>query len=106
MSGIDVIKKLTTRYLALDLTDEQAESLWDGCRKDLNKRGLRSTVKEVKAAENADLDTLPRSDVMDSIALELTGMYWPSNGDCAATHDQFVAAIKKSVQERNYKTQD
>ncbi|MBB4861662.1 hypothetical protein HNP46_000473 [Pseudomonas nitritireducens] len=102
MAGRDVIAKVVNQKFGLNLSMDQCEALWKECEKNLRARGLGETVREARFSKDGGLATLPRGDVSDSLALILTGMYWPCNGDSQAVSDDFTSKLIEAFKQRGY----
>ena len=56
----------------------------------------------VNWSETYGMDTLPREVMLGKLAVELTGLDWPTYGDGPETTEIFVAAMKKALAARGW----
>lgn len=100
MSAIVCIQKIIAQTHKIELDNVQANTLWKAARADLNKRGCRRVVKEVKEASAGVLDTMEREILMDSMGRAMTGKIWPCHGDSDVDYHLFherVFAYMRSI---------
>ncbi len=100
--GVGVIEYHMRRHCWRQLTETQAAALWQDCKAQLTKMGLRSSVKECEEATRGSLDTLIRGDVLDALALLFTGKRWPLNMTDDAETTQFNEAMRAALATRGY----
>jgi uncharacterized circularly permuted ATP-grasp superfamily protein len=100
--GALVVKRLLETRLYRRLTSEQAHVLWSQCATRLRAKGLDETIAEAQSSEKGSLDTLPRGDVLDVLAEELTGLSWPLNMTPRAVSDAFWRQLDAELDRRQY----
>ena len=100
--GALVMQNLFSTRLGRVLTDTQAHTLWQECRKWLEENDSIEVMSEIEESRSGRLDTYPRDYALASIAYVLTGQDWPCNMTSEKETQLFVAALKKSVVERGY----
>lgn len=96
------VKKLCAKLLALNLTDEQAVTLWRECRELMIGQQNFLTVREIESAVSGSLDTAIREQLLDAISQTMAEMEWPCNGDSASTNVIFLARIATTITKRGY----
>jgi hypothetical protein len=96
------VKKLCAKLLALNLTDEQAVTLWRECRELMIGQQNFLTVREIESAVSGSLDTAIREQLLDAISQTMAGMEWPCNGDSQGTSKTFLTRITAVIIERGY----
>lgn len=99
--GVPVIRHHLQKYCGRQLSDEQAQALWEAVRAWLLGAGLESTIQEVLASE-ASLDTLPRGDMLEALAQTLVGQAWPCYGDGRAASERFGIRMQDAMAARGY----
>ncbi len=100
--GPAVVEHLLRTKLYRQLTEAQAVSLWDECKRALQASDLQETVDECEESCSGRLDTLPRGDVLDALARILTSTTWPLNMTSQAESAVFIEKLGQAFLARGY----
>jgi hypothetical protein len=102
VGGAGVIERLMRRQCCCLLTEVQALALWQEVKAVMLQKGWGSSADEVEASIRGALDTFPRADVLDALALVLTGKRWPLNSAMNGTTRAFIDLLGAAMNQRSY----
>lgn len=104
--GQGVVDTLLRTRCKRHLTREQVEAFWLEVSGWLAGRGLKSTVREAERSADGSLDTLPRGDVLDGIAMTLCGRSWPCFGEGDDAWNHFVDVMTVAMNARGWERRE
>lgn len=93
---------LIRRHLNIDLTDAQANSLWDECRVKLQQARLFRAISAAQMSYYGSVDRFAGAEISQVLWKILADMEWPQAADGEEKARIFDKRIQSSVSQRGY----